>query len=413
MKYMFLSAIALAGFCAQMPKGTRLPEGREFASWEQPLEFAKTYYVHNQHPKAADGNPGTQALPWRTINKAAQVLQAGERVVIAAGGYRERVSPVRGGTGAAKMISYEAARGAEVVVKGSRLVTQGWKPSSRFSLRHAAPGAKIWQLELEMLGMGAYNPFGMVNVIEDRSATLNIGAPPQGLRPYLMKRGLVFVNGKRLEQAELYRELGLKDAMYWVEHSGTVLHVCLPGDADPAQQEVELVIQEQVFAPKQRYLGFIRIKGITFEHAANGFPVSQRGLVSANRGHHWIIEDCTIRHANSVALDIGNETWNAAPNELTGYSIVRRSRTTCLVTAKTRRSRPAPCRAASSLAAAEQPAGTASWETSSLRRTRRSNSPTAKTPPTPTSALAGRRDSTGGSGHPRRTGRRTERGRSL
>jgi hypothetical protein len=103
------------------------------------------------------------------------------------------------------------------------------------------------------------------------------------------------------------------------------VHVRLPGDADPAAREVELVVQEQVFAPKQRHLGYIRVKGITFEHAASGFPVPQRGVVSANRGHHWIIEDCTIRHANSVALDVGNETWNADRSPMIGYAIVRRN----------------------------------------------------------------------------------------
>jgi hypothetical protein len=308
---------------AQIPTGVVLPDGREFVSWEQPLQFTKTYYVDNRNPQASDSNPGTQNLPFLTINTAAQVLQPGERVVIASGVYRERVSPARGGTGPGKMISYEAAPGAQVVVKGSRLVKTGWKPSTGFSLRRGQ--ASIYQLDLDALGLGGYNPFGMVNVLDDRGATGNIGTPPVGLKPYLLRRGMVFVDGRRLEQVELYRELGQKDGAWWAEHNGLALHVRLPGDADPAQHEVELVVQEQVFAPRDRHLGYIRVKGITFEHAASGFPVPQRGLVSANRGHHWVIEDCTIRHANSVALDIGNETWNADRPALIGHSIVRRN----------------------------------------------------------------------------------------
>ena len=74
--------------------------------------------MDNQNPRAADSNPGTKELPFSTINKAAQVLQPGERVVIMTGVYRERVVPKRGGTGPDKMISYEAAPGANVVVKG-------------------------------------------------------------------------------------------------------------------------------------------------------------------------------------------------------------------------------------------------------------------------------------------------------
>jgi len=75
-----------------------LPDGREFVSWEQPQHFTKTYYVDNRNPRAADANPGTADLPFLTINRAAQVLQPGERVVILTGIYRERIDPLRGGS---------------------------------------------------------------------------------------------------------------------------------------------------------------------------------------------------------------------------------------------------------------------------------------------------------------------------
>src|SRR6185369_8943040 len=88
---------------------SRLPDGTEFVSWEQELKFSKTYYVDNTSPNADDNGPGDKAKPFKTINKAAQVLQPGERVVIAAGIYRECVRPARGGTGPSQMISYEAS----------------------------------------------------------------------------------------------------------------------------------------------------------------------------------------------------------------------------------------------------------------------------------------------------------------
>ena len=94
--------------------------------WERPLKFTKTYYVDNQHAKANDNGPGTQARPFRTINRAAEVLQPGERVVIASGTYRECVRPARGGTSPTQMISYEAAPGAKVVIKGSEVLKDGW-----------------------------------------------------------------------------------------------------------------------------------------------------------------------------------------------------------------------------------------------------------------------------------------------
>ena len=73
-----------AGIRHRRPRGIRAcPTAPSYASWEQPLKFSKTYYVDNNSAKADDNGPGTSARPFRTINKAAQVLQPGERVVIA------------------------------------------------------------------------------------------------------------------------------------------------------------------------------------------------------------------------------------------------------------------------------------------------------------------------------------------
>jgi len=79
----------------------------------------------------------------------------------------------------------------------------------------------------------------------------------------------------------------------------------------------------QVLEPGERYLGYIRVKGITFEHAANVFPVPQRGLVSTNRGHHWIVEDNTLLWANGISLDVGKEDWGAIDPEFPGFHVIR------------------------------------------------------------------------------------------
>jgi hypothetical protein len=318
-----LAGVALSG--EQGGTGVLLPDGREFVTWERPLQFTKTYYVDNRNPGAADSNPGTQALPFLTINKAAQVLQPGERVVISAGIYRERIDPARGGLGPDKMISYEAAPGAQVVVKGSRLVKAGWAVSAGFKLDlPAADRAKvrIYERRLDDIDFRGYNPFGMASIMQDR---VYLMPKPEELWRHLKRRGMVFVDGQRLEQVELYQHLGRKDGVFWCEHDGLTIHVRLAGDADPGRHEVELAIQEQVFAPRTRGLAYLRVKGISFEHAANAFPVPQRGLVSMSRGHHWIIEDCALRHANGVALDIGAQDWDMEAPAVVGNAIVRRN----------------------------------------------------------------------------------------
>lgn len=56
---------------------------------------ASTYYVA---PTGSDSNPGTTAAPWRTIQKAANTLAAGDTVVVQPGTYGERVLMTRSGS---------------------------------------------------------------------------------------------------------------------------------------------------------------------------------------------------------------------------------------------------------------------------------------------------------------------------
>ena len=311
---------------AEVRSGVLLPDGQEFVSWEVPFQFTKTYYVDNRNPKASDANPGTKDLPFLTINKAAEVLQPGERVEILEGVYRERVVPQRGGESPEKIISYEAAPGAKVVISGSLPVKKGWEPSTGFRLsernKPAPENAKIYQFDLEKLPLNGYNPFGMVNMMMDRRF---LEWKRSAWRTQILRRGLVFVDGHRLNQVVLYANMAKTPGSYWCEHNGMTVFVRLADDTDPADHNVELVVREQVFAPKVHGLGYIRLKGLAFEHAANGFPVPQRGMVSTTWGHHWIVEDCVIRHANSVGLDIGYQDWNAVEPSLVGYTIVRRN----------------------------------------------------------------------------------------
>ena len=117
---------------------------------------------------------------------------------------------------------------------------------------------------------------------------------------------------------------GSPEGRFWVEHQGNVLHIRVPS-GDPARSVVEITTREQAFAPRQSGLGYIRIKGLTFQHAGNGFPPPQRGLVSTAGGHHWIIEGNTIEWANGVGLDIGAQHWRGAARSA-GRRLARRAR---------------------------------------------------------------------------------------
>jgi hypothetical protein len=66
-----------------------------------------------------DANPGSLDRPWRTIQKAADTLRAGETVYIRNGSYRERVIPKRSGTDAGHPVVYASYPGENATIDGA------------------------------------------------------------------------------------------------------------------------------------------------------------------------------------------------------------------------------------------------------------------------------------------------------
>ncbi len=72
---------------------------------------AVTYYVS---PTGSDTNTGSAALPWATIQKAANTMQAGDTAMVSAGSYDERVTTTRPGTAGTNRITFQAQGQATV-----------------------------------------------------------------------------------------------------------------------------------------------------------------------------------------------------------------------------------------------------------------------------------------------------------
>lgn len=305
-----------------------LPNGQAFEFWETEQSYDRDLHVDNKNPAASDSNDGSAAHPFQTINAAAQVAIPGTRVLIHAGTYRETVQPAMGGLDPTKMISYEAWQGEEVLVKASVEVKDfnpsvGWRLARGF--RSKAPeGVNVWEIELNPDDFKGYNPFCAVNILHDR---LFIEYDKTDMTTYLNRRGMVFVDGKPMKQVALYYMLGENENSYWVEANGQKVHIRLAKDDDPKKHTIELSNREQCFAPKVPFLSYIKVKGLTFAHAATGAPVPQRGALSCYRGHHWIIEDCTIDWSNAVGIDCGNECWHHThfEGQVIGNTIIRRN----------------------------------------------------------------------------------------
>jgi parallel beta-helix repeat protein len=81
-----------------------------------------TYYVATT---GSDANPGTESLPWRTIQKAANTLAAGDTAYIRAGTYSEPISPQNSGT-EGSFITYANYPGEVATIDGTGVDIPEW-----------------------------------------------------------------------------------------------------------------------------------------------------------------------------------------------------------------------------------------------------------------------------------------------
>jgi len=305
-----------------------LPDGTPFCTWEAIPEYHATYHVAQNHPEAEDSNEGSLERPWKTIAQAACSLNPGERVLIHAGIYRETVRPLRGGVSPTQMIGYAAAEGESVVVTGAEVYSGPWRVSDSWKLPKEleAAGARAYQVRLAREWFVGYLPFGMINMPQHH---LDMGwgrtFPEEPKTKLLLKRGLVFQDGRRLLQVLTIAELKQQPGTYWCEANGLSVHIRPFDDADPAASEWEFTTREQAFAPETRDVCFIQLSGITFQHCADGFTWPQHAAVCAEGGTHWLIHDCTIRQVNANGLDLGGSHPMRVDHGGHGHHIVRRN----------------------------------------------------------------------------------------
>src|SRR5665213_3074268 len=112
------NAIAgIFGGCADNRAGS-LPQVQLLESRQL---LSATYFVS---PFGSDSNAGNISAPFKTIQHAASIAGAGDKVEIRAGTYHETVTPAHSGTASAP-ITYEAYNGENVTISGADPIS-GW-----------------------------------------------------------------------------------------------------------------------------------------------------------------------------------------------------------------------------------------------------------------------------------------------
>lgn len=262
--------------------------------------MAREYHVSM---KGSDKNNGTVASPFRTINKAASVAMPGDIVIVHAGVYREMIVPVRGGLSDSKRITYMAAPGEKVKVKGSEIV-KGWTKVKD----------DLWQVQLPYSFFGKYNPFTDKVYGDWYGGWIHMGE--------------VYLDGKPLSEVEKYEQIvnnipalkknnpnpanSLNENYTWfaASDSGKTTIYARFGTTNPNQSEVEINVRPACFYPEQNFINYITISGFEMGQAASQWAAptaEQPGLIGTNWSKGWIIENNIIHDAKCTGITLGKD----------------------------------------------------------------------------------------------------------
>ena len=264
----------------------------------------KEYHVSVQ---GCDTNNGSASEPLKTISAAAQVAQPGDVITVHEGTYRERINPPRGGTSNTKRITYQAAKGEKVVIKGSEVVS-GWKEVQK----------GVWKITLPNTFFGRYNPY--------KDVISGDWFDPKGR---IHHTGEVYLNSNALFEVVSLDKIteGGKKAWYCESDDKTTSTWASFYDSDPNKELVEINVRPACFYPDTPGRNFITVSGFTMRHAATQWAAptaEQIGLIGTHWSKGWIIEDNVISDSKCVGITLGKDRASGHNNAQSagGYNIV-------------------------------------------------------------------------------------------
>lgn len=273
----------------------------------------------------SNNNPGTINAPFLTIQKAADLMVPGDKAIVHEGVYREWVKPRCGGLSDSNRITYEAASGEKVIIKGSEVVSD-WTQYKD----------KTWQIKVPNSLFGDYNPF---DTVIDGDWLLSPHNP-------CAHTGEVYLNGKSLYEVSSLDEVILgeqkvkgavnpfsyteeflphpEDTVYcWfatVDDLETTIYANFQ-DYNPNNELTEINVRRSCFYPEVIGYNYITVRGFEMCQAASWWSPptgNQVGLIGPNWSKGWIIENNDIHDAKCSAICLGKGA-GSGDNDCTKY----------------------------------------------------------------------------------------------
>ncbi|MEY8351749.1 right-handed parallel beta-helix repeat-containing protein [Lachnospiraceae bacterium 54-53] len=269
------------------------------------------YYVS---PYGSDKASGSEDTPFQTISKAAKIAQRGDKVIVREGVYREWVKPEHSGYSHTERITYEAAEGEKVVIKGSERISN-WENTE----------GTVWKVSLPNAFFGDYNPY-----LEVLGGDWFVYPLEWNLHP-----GDVYLDGKSFYEAKTLeevkhperREYGFvppwskfkekilepeRTVYTWraeVDDEFTTIYANFQGE-NPNEHLTEINVRKCCFYPDKTNLNYITVRGFEMCHAATPWTpptADQPGLLGTHWSKGWVIENNIIHDSKCSAISIGKE----------------------------------------------------------------------------------------------------------
>ena len=235
----------------------------------------QTYYVNTGNTSASDQNPGTQALPFKTLVKAAEQAKSqnragqGVQILIAPGVYRESVS-LSGEVGSTNApIVVKAIQNGTVTISGSDVWT-GWQ-----------------KLPNENVYTHAWNYDWGSTPVTSWAAD-----------PLLFRHEVVFVNNQLLKQV-VSRDR-LVDGSFYVSESSNTLFIRPYSWTNMSTAEVEVSTRFKLMNIANRQN--VQIEGLAFEHS--GASAQDNAAVVFNNTRNILVQNTNFSWNNWSGLGV-------------------------------------------------------------------------------------------------------------
>ena len=260
---------------------------------------AREYHVNAS--TGSDTNDGSLSQPYKTISRAAYFALPGDVITVHAGTYREWIDPPRGGLSDTERITYRAAPGERVEIKGSELWSD-WQPTTEGLWRAAIPMSFFkghCPFREEVWG-DWFNGWGRIHHTADvylNGKSLYEVESLDRVRTSQPRDGALDPDGERYTW---YCETDDDSCVIWANFQ----------DVDPRKEMVEISARRTCFYPSQPGIDYLTISGFDFSQAATqwGAPTAEQiGMISTHWNKGWIIEDNTIHDTKCSGITLGKE----------------------------------------------------------------------------------------------------------